>query len=44
MPMYKANVYDFENDDEYHSGTFALGGDTEKEFATNHWMIEQWLH
>ena len=39
MPMYKAYVHDFENDDNYlcyYSGAFVLGEDTEKEFAKHH--------
>ena len=39
MPMYEALVHDSENNDDYlcyYSGTFALGGDTEKEFAKHH--------
>ena len=34
--------YDSENDDDccYYSGAFALGGDTEKDFARRHWMID----
>ena len=41
--MYEANVHDSKNDDDYlcyYSGAFALGGDTEKEFAKHHWMID----
>ena len=37
--MYEAYVHDSENDDDYlcyYSGTFVLGGDTEKEFTQNH--------
>ena len=34
--------YDSENDDDYYlyHGAFALGGDTEKDFARHHWMID----
>ena len=43
MFMYEADVYDSKNDDDYfcyYSGTFVLGGDTEEDFAKNHWMID----
>ena len=34
--------YDFENDDDYYlyHSAFALGGDTEEDFARHHWMID----
>ena len=34
--------YDSENDDDYYlyHGAFALGGDTEEDFARHHWMID----
>ena len=43
VPMYEAEVHDSENDDDYlcyYSGAFVLGGDTKKEFAKHHWMID----
>ena len=42
MPMYETIVYDSENDDDlcYYAGAFALGGDPNKDFAKNHWMID----
>ena len=42
MSMYETITYDSENDDDlcYYSGTFALGGDLDKHFAKDHWMID----
>ena len=42
MSMYETIVYDSENDDDlcYYSGTFALGGDPDKDFAKDHWMVD----
>ena len=43
MPMYEAYVHDSKKDVDYlcyYSGTFVLGGDAEKEFAKNHWIID----
>ena len=42
MSMYKTIVYDSENDDNlcYYSGAFVLGGDTDKNFAKSHWIID----
>ena len=41
MTMYKTIVYDSENDDDlcYYAGTFALGGDLDKDLAKSHWMV-----
>ena len=42
MFMCEADVYDSENDDDlcYYSGAFALGGDTDEDFAKSYWMID----
>ena len=42
MSMYEVIPYDSENDDDlcYYSGAFALGGDLDKNFAKDHWMID----
>ena len=42
MSMYEVIPYDSENDEDlcYYSGAFALGGDLDKNFAKDHWMID----
>ena len=43
MSMFETITYDSENDDDYlchYSGAYALGGDTEEDFAKNHCMID----
>ena len=42
ISMYETIAYDSKNDDNlcYYSGTFALGGDPDKDFAKSHWMID----
>ena len=42
MLMYETITYDSENDNDlcYYSGAFALGGDLDKNFAKDHWMID----
>ena len=42
MSMYKTIVYDSENDDNccYYASAFALGGDSDKDFTKNHWMVD----
>ena len=42
MLMYETIPYDSENDEDlcYYSGTFVLGGDLDKSFTKDHWMID----
>ena len=42
MLMYEVIPYDSKNDEDlcYYSGTFALGGNLDKNFAKDHWMID----